>query len=60
MLAANCLVHGLAHLIVDGHEGFCGAGPKEAEDLAWAVTEVFGYGLLPREGSRKGRKGHKD
>jgi len=49
MLAANCLVHGLAHMIVDGHEGFAALTPDQAAELAEAVTEVFGVGLLPRK-----------
>jgi AcrR family transcriptional regulator len=52
MLAARCLMHGLAHLIVDQHDGFSAVSPRRAEALARAVTEVFGRGLKPRlEGS---------
>lgn len=48
LLAANCLVHGLAHLIVDGHEPFAGLDADGAERLANMVTGVLGVGLLPR------------
>ena len=48
MLAAHCLVHGLAHLIVDGQEGFADATPDAAAAFADAVTAILGHGLLPR------------
>src|SRR5205085_10966876 len=48
MLAASCLVHGLAHMIVDGHKGFGGMTPDQAANLAHVVTGAFGQGLLPR------------
>jgi AcrR family transcriptional regulator len=46
LLAANSLVHGLAHSIVEGQLGHVDA--KRARDLAIAVTAVFGCGLAPR------------
>lgn len=46
MLAANSLVHGLAHLIVEGALGDVDA--DRATELAIAVTGTFGVGLLPR------------
>jgi AcrR family transcriptional regulator len=47
-LAANALVHGLGHLIV---EGALGEVTKErATELATAVTGVLGIGLIPRGG----------
>ena len=47
MLAANSLVHGLAHSIVEGRLGHVDA--KRARELAIAVTGVLGVGLLPRK-----------
>jgi AcrR family transcriptional regulator len=47
MLAANALVHGLAHMIVEGQLG--PVDSKRATELATAVTGVFGCGLIPRE-----------
>ena len=46
MLAANALVHGLAHLIVEGQLG--PVDEARARDLAIAVTGAFGSGLIPR------------
>jgi len=54
MLAAQCLMHGLAHLIVDGHAGFADMTPAEAEKLADALAEVLGHGLLPRDAASTG------
>ena len=48
MLTAHCLMHGLAHLFVDGHMSMSGIGAEQAEAVARAVTEVLGCGLLPR------------
>jgi AcrR family transcriptional regulator len=48
LLAAHCLVHGLAHLIVDGHPGFTHLSPSRASTLAHRITGIFGEGLLPR------------
>lgn len=45
-LAANALVHGLGHLIVEGQLGDVDAA--RAEKLAIAVTGVLGTGLAPR------------
>lgn len=47
LLAANSLVHGLAHLIVEGALG--PVDTKRATELAIAVTGAFGIGLIPRE-----------
>jgi AcrR family transcriptional regulator len=47
-LAAQCLVHGLACMFVDGQMALSGYGRDQAEALALVVTEVFGYGLAPR------------
>jgi len=46
LLSANALVHGLAHLIVEGALGPVDA--KRARELAVAVTGAFGVGLVPR------------
>lgn len=46
MLAANALVHGLAHLIIEGQLGEVDAA--RARDLAIAATGVLGVGLIPR------------
>jgi AcrR family transcriptional regulator len=48
MAAAYCLVHGLAHAIVEGQEGFRGLDADAATAVAMAVTGVFGVGLIPR------------
>jgi AcrR family transcriptional regulator len=48
MLAARCLTYGLVRLIVDGLEGFEGISAARATQLAEAVTNVLGLGLLPR------------
>jgi hypothetical protein len=45
-LAAQCLVHGLACMFVDGNMALAGYGPEQAEKVAKIVTEVFGYGLF--------------
>lgn len=48
ILAATALVHGLAHMIINGATD---AGPgdvEHAERLAREVTGVFGVGVLPR------------
>jgi AcrR family transcriptional regulator len=45
LLAANCLMHGLACQIVDGQ-----IPPERGEQLAWVITEVFGAGIIPRSG----------
>lgn len=46
LIAANALVHGLAHAIVEGQFGRVDA--KRARELAVAATGVFGIGLVPR------------
>jgi len=45
-LAANALVHGLGHMIVEGKLGEVDGA--RAEQLAIAVTGVLGLGLAPR------------
>jgi AcrR family transcriptional regulator len=47
MLAANALVTGLAHLIIEGQLGE--VDPERATKLAIAVTGVLGVGLIPRD-----------
>lgn len=46
LLAANSLVHGLAHLIVEGQLGPVDA--KRAKELAIAATGAIGFGFIPR------------
>jgi AcrR family transcriptional regulator len=48
MLAANALVMGLAHQIIEGRLG--DVDDKRATDLANIVTQVLGVGLIPRDG----------
>lgn len=48
MLAANALVTGLAHMIVEGQLG--PVDDARATELATAVTHVLGVGLVPRAG----------
>jgi hypothetical protein len=48
MLGANAIVHGLAHLIVEGLLGE--VDTATATHLAIAVTGVLGQGLIPRKG----------
>jgi AcrR family transcriptional regulator len=47
LLTANALVHGLAHLIVEGQLGPVDA--KRATELAVAVTGAIGIGFIPRD-----------
>jgi hypothetical protein len=47
MLAANALVTGLAHLIIEGQLG--PVDDKRATELAIAATAVLGVGLIPRD-----------
>jgi AcrR family transcriptional regulator len=47
LLAANSLVHGLAHLIVEGQLGPVDA--KRAKALAVAATGAIGVGFIPRD-----------
>lgn len=47
MLTANALVHGLAHMIVEGQLGKVDA--KRATELAIAVTGAVGIGFIPRD-----------
>ncbi len=46
LLAANALVHGLAHMIVEGQLGDVDA--KRATELAIAATGAIGVGFYPR------------
>jgi AcrR family transcriptional regulator len=48
ILAATALVHGLAHLIVDGATPVRPGDVEHAARLARDVTAVFGLGALPR------------
>lgn len=48
MLAANALVMGLAHQIIEGRLG--DVDDARATELANAATQVLGVGLIPREG----------
>jgi hypothetical protein len=48
-LAAQALMHGLGHLIVEGQLGE--VTPQRATELAVAVTAVLGKGLVPRASS---------
>ncbi len=48
MLAADSLVMGLAHKIIEGRLG--NIDEKRATELATIATEVLGVGLIPREG----------
>ncbi len=41
-LAARCLVHGLAHMFVDGALGVLGVGPEQARRVAEALTYALG------------------
>lgn len=45
-LAAQALVHGLGHMIVEGQLG--PVSSERATELAVAVTAVLGWGLVPR------------
>ncbi len=47
MLAANALVMGLAHQIIEGRLG--PVDDKRATELANAATQVLGVGLIPRD-----------
>jgi AcrR family transcriptional regulator len=49
LLAANSLVHGLAHLIVEGQLG--PVSPARARELAIASTGALGLGFIPRPDS---------
>jgi AcrR family transcriptional regulator len=51
MLAASCITHGLAHMIVNGVNGLDEVDPDTAAKLAITVTGALGYGLLPRTGA---------
>lgn len=54
LLTTRALTYGLARLIVDGQDGLGGITPKRAVELADAVTNLMGLGLLPRpEGKKK-------
>ncbi len=51
-LAAQCLVHGLARMFIDGQLMSRRIGPDQVEQIAVAVTEVLDHGLAPRSGDR--------
>lgn len=53
-LAALALVYGTARLFVDGL--LPSGDQKLAEHVAVAVTEVFGFGVVPREGDPEANK----
>jgi AcrR family transcriptional regulator len=55
LLAARCLTHGLAHLLVSGREDIGPVTPETAARMAEAITDVFGEGLRARV-SGDGRK----
>jgi AcrR family transcriptional regulator len=48
ILAATALVHGLAHMIINGATDARPDDVEHAERLAREVTAVFGAGVLPR------------
>jgi AcrR family transcriptional regulator len=48
ILAATSLVHGLAHLMIDGATAVRPGDVDQAAKVARAVTAVMGAGLLPR------------
>jgi AcrR family transcriptional regulator len=48
MLAAESLTYGLARLIADRHPAVADIDRDKARELAVAITEVIGVGLLPR------------
>lgn len=48
MLAAEATVYGLARLFVDGRMAAYGFPDEDAGQLAEAVTNILGVGLLPR------------
>jgi AcrR family transcriptional regulator len=56
ILAATSLVHGLAHMIINGATEARPDDVEHAVRLAGEVTAVFGAGVLPREGSRGRRR----
>lgn len=54
MLAANALVMGLAHQIIEGRLGK--VDDARATELASAATEVLGIGIVPRDGESKKKR----
>jgi AcrR family transcriptional regulator len=58
ILAATSLVHGLAHLVINGATEAKPGDVAHALRLARDVTAVFGAGLLPRPVPRRTRKHH--
>jgi len=58
ILAATSLVHGLAHMIINGATEARPDDVEHAVGLARDVTAIFGTGVLPRESAspRKSRK----
>lgn len=49
ILAATALVHGLAHLMIDGATSVKAGDVGQAAQVARAVTAVLGLGVLPRQ-----------
>ena len=49
ILAATSLVHGLAHLMIDGATEVRPGDVEGAAEVARAVTSILGVGLLPRD-----------
>ena len=49
ILAATALVHGLAHMIINGATDARPGDVAHAERLARDVTAIFGAGVLPRD-----------
>ena len=56
ILAATSLVHGLAHLIIQGETDVKPGDVAHAVRVAREVTAVLGAGLLPREAQPKRRR----
>ena len=49
ILAATSLVHGLAHMIINGATEVRPGDVEHAVQIARDVTAVFGAGVLPRD-----------
>jgi hypothetical protein len=56
ILAATSLVHGLAHLMIDGATEVAPGDVDRATQVARDVTAVLGAGLLPREAPKRPRR----
>jgi len=55
ILAATSLVHGLAHLLINGATEAQPGDVEHAVRLARDVTAVFGVGVLPRDAAKPRR-----